>query len=113
MYIVGAQALGTVNANSTVRNLPKPPQGDKTAWISPPTEFPFSKPVFQESVYTAEAAKMTPMECAENYRFCWLVIELEEAVEDGRKGRTLETKKPKYVYTKIRVLEALALWYTP
>ena len=77
MYIVGAQALGTVNANSTVRNLPKPPQGDKTAWISPPTEFPFSKPVFQESVYGAEAAKTTPMECAENYRFCWLVIELK------------------------------------
>ena len=31
VYIVGAHALGTVNANSTVRNLPKPPQGDKTA----------------------------------------------------------------------------------
>ena len=62
VYMVGAKALGTVNANSTVRNLPKPPQGDKTAWMSPPTEFPPSKPVFQESVYGAEAAKTTPME---------------------------------------------------
>lgn len=60
VYIVGAHALGMVNAKRTVKNLPKPPQGDNTASISPPTLFPPSKPAFQESVNGAEAAKTAP-----------------------------------------------------
>ena len=37
VYIVGAHALGTNKATSTVMNLPKPPAGERTASKRPPT----------------------------------------------------------------------------
>ena len=45
----------------TVKNLPNPPKGDKTASMSPPMEFPPSNPEDQAGVYAAEAAKTAPM----------------------------------------------------
>lgn len=60
VYIVGAHALGTDNAKSTVKNLPKPPRGDRTASIRPPTLLPLSKPASQEGTAIAEAAKTAP-----------------------------------------------------
>jgi hypothetical protein len=65
VYIVGAHALGIVNASKTVKNFPKPPRGDNTASIRPPTLLPPSKPVFQESLNGAEAAKTAPMKWTE------------------------------------------------
>ena len=60
VYIVGAHALGTDNARRTVRNLPKPPSGDRTASIRPPTLLPFWKPASQEGTLVADAAKTAP-----------------------------------------------------
>lgn len=62
-YIVGAQALGTVNATSTVKNFPKPPRGDRTANISPPMSLALSKPEFHEGTNGADAANATPKRC--------------------------------------------------
>ena len=41
VYMVGAHALGILSATSTVRNLPKPPRGDKTPYSRPPTDVLF------------------------------------------------------------------------
>lgn len=38
VYMVGAHALGTLSATSTVRNLPKPPRGVRTPYNKPPTD---------------------------------------------------------------------------
>lgn len=38
VYMVGAHALGTLSATSTVRNFPKPPSGVKTPYNKPPTD---------------------------------------------------------------------------
>ena len=67
VYIVGAHALGMDSARRTVRNLPNPPRGDRTASMSPPTLLPPSKPSFQDGVNGAEAAKMAPRKWAEIY----------------------------------------------
>ena len=61
VYIVGAHALGMDSARRTVRNLPKPPRGERTASTGPPTLLPPAKPSFQDGVYGAEAAKTAPM----------------------------------------------------
>lgn len=60
VYIVGAHALGMVSASRTVRNLPNPPSGERTASMSPPTLFPPAKPASQEGVNGADAAKTAP-----------------------------------------------------
>lgn len=65
VYMVGAQALGMDSARRTVRNLPNPPRGDKTASISPPTLLPPSKPSFHDGVNGADAAKTAPMKWAD------------------------------------------------
>ena len=41
VYMVGAHALGMLSATSTVRNLPKPPRGDKMPNNKPPTDVLF------------------------------------------------------------------------
>ena len=63
VYIVGAHALGTLSARSTVRKRPKPPSGESTAAMSPPTLLPPSKPVSQTGTFTADAAKTAPRKC--------------------------------------------------
>lgn len=67
-YIVGAQALGTVSATSTVKNFPKPPRGDKTANISPPMSLALSNPASQEGTKGADAANAAPRRCIASYR---------------------------------------------
>lgn len=46
VYIVGALALGTVNARRTRRNLPKPPVGERMAATNPPTLLSSPNPAF-------------------------------------------------------------------
>lgn len=41
VYIVGAHALGTLSATSTVRNLPKLPKGLRMPYNKPPTDVLF------------------------------------------------------------------------
>lgn len=60
VYIVGEHALGTDRASSTVRNLPKPPRGERTASMRPPTLLPLSKPASQDGTAVADAAKTAP-----------------------------------------------------
>ena len=60
VYIVGAHALGIDSATRTVRNLPKPPAGERTADMRPPRLFPPSNPVFQDGTAGAEAVKTAP-----------------------------------------------------
>jgi len=62
-YIVGAQALGTVNATSTVKNFPKFPRGDKTANKRPPMSLELSKPASHEGTKGADAANVAPKRC--------------------------------------------------
>ena len=60
VYIVGAQALGIVRARRTVRNLPKPPSGDKIAAMRPPTLLPLSNPASHAGTFAAQAANTAP-----------------------------------------------------
>ena len=60
VYIVGAHALGIDNATRTVRNLPKPPRGERMAVIRPPRLFPPSNPAAQDGTAEADAAKAAP-----------------------------------------------------
>ena len=60
VYIVGAHALGTDKATSTVRNLPKPPAGERTASKRPPTLLPLSKLVSHSGTAGAAAANAAP-----------------------------------------------------
>jgi hypothetical protein len=60
VYIVGAQAEGTDNAMSTIRNFPNPPAGARMADIRPPTLLPSPKPNFQDGTAGAAAANAAP-----------------------------------------------------
>jgi hypothetical protein len=60
VYIVGAHALGTDNATMTMRNLPNPPLGARTADIRPPMLSPPSNPVAQDGTAGADAVKAAP-----------------------------------------------------
>lgn len=64
VYIVGATELGIESARTTQRNLPKPPRGDRTPAMSPPTLLPLSKPSLHAGTPGAQAAKIAPMKCA-------------------------------------------------
>ena len=66
VYIVGAHALGMKSAITTVRNLPKPPAGERTASTRPPTLLPLSKPAFHDGTAGAAAANAAPSMCATN-----------------------------------------------
>ena len=63
VYIVGAHALGTLSARSTVSRRPKPPSGASTAAMSPPTLFPPANPAAQPGTPAADAAKTAPRKC--------------------------------------------------
>lgn len=60
VYIVGAHALGTVRATTTVRKFPKPPAEERTACTRPPTLLPCSNPAFHDGLWNAEAANAAP-----------------------------------------------------
>lgn len=66
-YMVGAQVLGTESATSTVRNLPKPPAGARTALKRPPMSLPAAKPASHEGTKGADAANTAPRTCAVNW----------------------------------------------
>jgi hypothetical protein len=63
VYIVGAHALGTDNAMSTVRSLPNPLVGARTADMRPPILFPPSNPAVQDGTAGADAVKAAPKKC--------------------------------------------------
>jgi hypothetical protein len=63
VYIVGAQALGILSATSTVRNLPNPPTGVKTAYNKPPTDVLSWNPAFHAGTLGAAAANAAPRVC--------------------------------------------------
>ena len=63
VYIVGAHALGMDSARSTVRNFPKPPNGERMASMSPPTLLPSSNPACHAGTRTAHAANSAPRKC--------------------------------------------------
>jgi hypothetical protein len=60
VYIVGAHALGADNAARTVRNLPNPPAGLRTANMRPPMLLPPSNPMAQDGTAGADAVKAAP-----------------------------------------------------
>ena len=60
-YMVGAHALGTDNETRTVKNLPKPSIGERTADMNPPILSPFSNPVAQDGTAVADVVKAAPM----------------------------------------------------
>lgn len=60
VYIVGAHALGTVSATTTVRKFPNPPAEERTAWTRPPTLLPLSNPASHEGLLRADAANAAP-----------------------------------------------------
>ena len=71
VYIVGAHALGMNSAMSTVRNLPNPPAGERTASTRPPTLFPLSKPASHAGTAGAAAANAAPSMCATS----WAIVD--------------------------------------
>jgi hypothetical protein len=60
VYIDGAHALGVDNAMRTVRNLPNPPVGLRTANTRPPMLLPPSNPMAQDGTAGADAVKAAP-----------------------------------------------------
>lgn len=66
VYIVGTQALEVLSPISTMRNLPKPPAGERTAMSRPPTLLPPSNPSFQDGIPGAAAANAAPIICHAN-----------------------------------------------
>ena len=60
VFIVGAHELRMDSAMMTVRNLPNPPVGLKTADIRPPMLLPPSDPMAQDGTAGANAVKAAP-----------------------------------------------------
>jgi hypothetical protein len=62
-YRFGADELGMVKANKTMRIFPNVAVGASIAKINPPMSFPFWKPEDQGGTKGADAAKAAPRVC--------------------------------------------------